>query len=195
MQQGDQGLDTSGFADHEAVIGADLFNEPWWSYVGGSPPPGQTVAQAAGSRLHAFYTDLAPSVTANSPGWLLFFQDTGGGYNSADPSRRESPWLTGKPAAPLLQHALNVRHVAFSADGRRLLTACWDKAARLWDVSPTDWPVEDIVAAASVASAARVGADRILQPLNGAQIALQWENLRGKYLGLFGEVGTNSLGR
>ncbi|MFZ1287085.1 MAG: cellulase family glycosylhydrolase, partial [Candidatus Phosphoribacter sp.] len=64
----------SGFPDYQAVVGADLFNEPWWSYVGGNPPAGQSVAQAAGSRLLAFYTILGPSITANSPGWLLFFQ-------------------------------------------------------------------------------------------------------------------------
>ena len=38
----------SGFPAYQTVVGADLFNEPWWSYVGGSPPAGQTVAQAAG---------------------------------------------------------------------------------------------------------------------------------------------------
>ena len=86
----------SGFPDYQAVVGADMFNEPWWSYVGGNPPAGQTVAQAAGSRLLAFYTTLAPAITANSPNWLLFFQDTGGGYYSANPSLRESPWMTGK---------------------------------------------------------------------------------------------------
>ena len=59
--------------------GRRSLQRPWWSYVGGSPPAGQTVAQAAGSRLHAFYTGLAPSITANTPNWLLFFQDTGGG--------------------------------------------------------------------------------------------------------------------
>ena len=34
----------SGYPDASAVVGADIFNEPWWSYVGGNPPAGQTVA-------------------------------------------------------------------------------------------------------------------------------------------------------
>ena len=108
----------SGFPDYQTVVGADLFNEPWWSYVGGSPPAGQTVAQAAGSRLHAFYTGLAPSITANTPNWLLFFQDTGGGYNTADPSLRDSPRMTGKPSAPgnwvYSLHDYNMTYATFS---------------------------------------------------------------------------------
>lgn len=108
----------SGFPDYQTVVGADLFNEPWWSYVGGSPPAGQTVAQAAGSRLLAFYTGLAPSITVNSPNWLLFFQDTGGGYYSANPSLRESPWMTGKPQAPgnwvYSVHDYNFTYATFS---------------------------------------------------------------------------------
>ncbi|TDN90932.1 PKD domain-containing protein [Microbacterium sp. BK668] len=108
----------SGFPAHQAVVGADLFNEPWWSYVGGNPPAGQTVAQAAGARLHAFYTALAPAITVNSPSWLLIFQDTGGGYNIANPSLRDSPWMTGKPSAPgnwvYSVHAYNFGYGTFS---------------------------------------------------------------------------------
>ena len=108
----------SGFPDYQAVVGADLFNEPWWSYVGGNPPAGETVAQAAGSRLHAFYTTLGPSITANSPNWLLFFQDTGGGYYIANPSLRESPLMTGKPSAPgnwvYSVHEYNFSYATFS---------------------------------------------------------------------------------
>ena len=108
----------SGFPDYQAVVGADLFNEPWWSYVGGNPPVGQTVAQAAGSRLLAFYTGLAPSITTDNPSWLLFFQDTSGGYYSANPSLRESPLLPGKPTVPgnwvYSLHDYNFTYATFS---------------------------------------------------------------------------------
>ena len=134
----------SGFPDYQAVVGADLFNEPWWSYVGGNPPAGQTVAQAAGSRLLSFYTTLAPSITVNSPSWLLFFQDTGGGYYSANPSLRESPWLTGKPAAPgnwvYSVHEYNFTYATFSDGVQRhddfgisLMTAVLNNA-KAWRV-------------------------------------------------------------
>jgi PKD repeat protein/aryl-phospho-beta-D-glucosidase BglC (GH1 family) len=134
----------SGFPDYQTVVGADLFNEPWWSYVGGNPGPGQTVAQAAGSRLHAFYTGLAPAVTVNSPSWLLFFQDTGGGYYNANPSLRESPWMTGKPSAPgnwvYSVHDYNFTYATFSDGvprhddyGISLMTAVLNNA-RAWGV-------------------------------------------------------------
>ena len=31
----------SGYPDHSAVIGADIFNEPWYSYVGATLRPGR----------------------------------------------------------------------------------------------------------------------------------------------------------
>ena len=90
----------SGFAAADAVVGADVFNEPYWSYVGGSPPAGQTVLEAAGARLKTFYEAIGPAITARNPSWLLFFQDSTGGYNAANPSVRETPTMTAKPAVP-----------------------------------------------------------------------------------------------
>jgi hypothetical protein len=86
-------------ADSAAVIGADILNEPYWSYVGGSPPAGQTERQAADVRLRSFYNAIAPAITNRRPSWLLFFQDSTGGYYSADPSLRETPILTNRPSA------------------------------------------------------------------------------------------------
>ena len=90
----------SGFAAADAVVGADIFNEPYWSYVGGEPLPGMSVLQTAGVRLQNFYSAMAPSITGNRPSWLLFFQDGTGGYNAANPAVRETPVMTGKPTAP-----------------------------------------------------------------------------------------------
>jgi aryl-phospho-beta-D-glucosidase BglC (GH1 family) len=90
----------SGFAAADAVIGADILNEPYISYVGGEPPAGQSVLQAAGSRLVTFYDALAPAITNHAPTWLLFFQDSTGGYNAANPAARETPTMTRKPNVP-----------------------------------------------------------------------------------------------
>ena len=90
----------SGFTAADAVVGADIFNEPYWSYVGGEPLPGMSVLQTAGVRLQNFYAALAPSITGNRPSWLLFFQDGTGGYNAANPAVRETPVMTGRPNAP-----------------------------------------------------------------------------------------------
>ena len=51
-------------------------------------------------RLASFYNALAPAVTDGNPSWLLFFQDSTGGYNAANPACRETPTMTGKPTVP-----------------------------------------------------------------------------------------------
>jgi hypothetical protein len=42
---------------------------------------------------------------------------------------------TGQPIGPPLAHPDAVMRVAFSPDGRTILTGCLDKAARLWDAA------------------------------------------------------------
>ena len=110
----------SGFADHGAVVGADLLNEPYIKHVGGSPADGQSVLEASGTRLQALYSALAPAITARNPGWLLFFQDSTGGYDSANPTDRETPTMTEKPSKPgnwvYSVHLSNTIHGTF-ADG------------------------------------------------------------------------------
>ncbi|MCU0279654.1 MAG: glycoside hydrolase family 5 protein, partial [Candidatus Nanopelagicales bacterium] len=88
----------SGFPDYQAVVAADLFNEPYFRYVGGNPPAGRSVLQAAGDRLRTFYEALAPAITTRNPSWLLLFQDCTGGYNIANPSLRETPTIPTRPA-------------------------------------------------------------------------------------------------
>jgi hypothetical protein len=58
------------------------------------------VLQASGTRLRSFYNFMAPAVTADNPGWLLFFEDSTGGYNTTDPAARSTPTITSKPSAP-----------------------------------------------------------------------------------------------
>ncbi|HKB39649.1 MAG TPA: tetratricopeptide repeat protein, partial [Gemmataceae bacterium] len=52
---------------------------------------------------------------------------------------------TGRPVSPLLRHGEELRHLAFSADGRRLLT-CGLGKARVWDVA-TGEPLTPFLAA------------------------------------------------
>ncbi len=90
----------AGFGAAGAVVGADLFNEPYARYVGTSPAAGETVLQAAGRRLVAFYDAIAPAITSHRPDWLLVFQDATGGYRASDPSLRETPAITSRPTTP-----------------------------------------------------------------------------------------------
>ena len=42
----------------------------------------------------------------------------------------------GAPKAILMGHGGSVVGAMYSPDGRRIVTASWDKTARIWDVSP-----------------------------------------------------------
>ena len=55
--------------------------------------------QAAGTRLRSFYNAMAPAVTGYDPGWLLFFEDSTGGYNTSNPAARQTPTMTSRPSA------------------------------------------------------------------------------------------------
>ena len=74
----------SGFADAQAVVGADLMNEPWWSYVAAAPGRTDRPAGRRGATQDVLRVD-GPGDHRRSPNWLLFFQDSGGGYNAANP--------------------------------------------------------------------------------------------------------------
>ncbi len=133
----------SGFADATAVIGADILNEPYGNYVGGNPATGQTVLQAADSRLRSFYTALGPAITHWSPNWLLIFQDSTGGYNTANPAARETPVLTARPSGAgnwvYSMHDYNFGYGVFndgtSHDDYGIRVAAADLAnARAWHV-------------------------------------------------------------
>ena len=110
----------SGFADYQAVVGANLLNAPHISSVGGKPDEGQSVLKASGVRLRGLYDALAPAITARNPGWLLMFQDATGGYDSANAAERETPTMTKKPSTPgnwvYSVHLSNTAHGTF-ADG------------------------------------------------------------------------------
>ncbi len=52
-------------------------------------------------------------------------------------TRRLELWdvATGQPISPALEHPAIVFSVAFSPDGRRVLTGCFDGGGRIWDVA------------------------------------------------------------
>jgi hypothetical protein len=81
--------------------------------------------------------------------------------------------------------------VEFSADGRRLLTACWDKTARLWDVSPTEWPAADVAQFAAFESAARLDDGPALQPLEGASVREELGDFKRRHPEVFAQAAAS----
>jgi hypothetical protein len=89
---------------------------------------------------------------------------------------------TGESLGPSLRHRGWVYHVAFSADGRRLATACHDGAARVWDIpGPDPRPLKDLVLLAQVLSAQRVDATDGLVEVEPAAQRRALEELRSRY--------------
>jgi DTW domain-containing protein YfiP len=57
-----------------------------------------------------------------------------------------------------------------------LLTASWDKTARLWHVAPTIWPAADVALLAELQSAGRLDAEGEQEPLAAADVARRLED-------------------
>lgn len=64
---------------------------------------------------------------------------------SADGSVRVWETHSGQPITPVLRHPAVVWRAWFVADGRRLLTQCNDGKAYLWDLTPVDGSVSDLL--------------------------------------------------
>jgi hypothetical protein len=73
-----------------------------------------------------------------------------------------------------------VSQAAFSSDGRRLVTACLDGTARIWDVSTDPRPAEDWVRLTQFFAGKmdRFGAHT---PMSPEKMKAEWEYLRAKY--------------
>jgi WD40 repeat protein len=92
---------------------------------------------------------------------------------------------SGKALSPPLQHASEIRVAAFSPDGRRVLTGCIDGTNQVWDVSPDDRPVADIVGLAELWSMHRIDDTGTITPLTADEQFHLWNELQEKYPGEF----------
>jgi WD40 repeat protein len=96
---------------------------------------------------------------------------------------------TGDPLGLPLRHGAEVAHAVFSPDGRRALTALGQgtsaaeerRAARLWDLSPDDRPVEELVQLAHFLAGRRIAASGGFVALEVDQVRTAWQALRSKY--------------
>ncbi|HEU0200733.1 MAG TPA: PQQ-binding-like beta-propeller repeat protein [Burkholderiaceae bacterium] len=85
---------------------------------------------------------------------------------------------TGQPITPPLTHGAEVRHVAISRHGSRLVTSGVD-AVRIWDIGAPHWRDDALLAAAArLMAARRIDATGGVVPLTRAQLLQTWEELR-----------------
>ena len=88
---------------------------------------------------------------------------------------------TGEPVTPPLKHSESVHHASFSPDGRRVVTVCNDRAARVWEVSPDERPVDDLVLLAQLLASQRVDPTGALETIDTETLHVIWDTLRSKY--------------
>jgi WD40 repeat protein/tetratricopeptide (TPR) repeat protein len=91
--------------------------------------------------------------------------------------------LTGQPLTPPLTHPFPSMIPAFSADGRRIVTADPDRERRrlVWDVSPDDRPVKDLVALAQLLSGRVVQEAGGFTTLSAGKSRQLWETMKANF--------------
>jgi WD40 repeat protein len=99
---------------------------------------------------------------------------------SRDRTARVWDAATGEALTPPLRHPWAVRRAEFGPGGDRLLTSGPDGATWEWGLCRDERPVEDLVLLAQLLSGSRVE-KRGTMPLEAAEQARAWEELRGRY--------------
>jgi WD40 repeat protein len=87
---------------------------------------------------------------------------------------------SGEAITPPLRHDGWVIHASFSPDSRRIVTGSIDETARVWDLSPENRPVEDLVLLAQLYSGHRLDPIAGLVQVDTKRLQLAWKKLREK---------------
>lgn len=82
---------------------------------------------------------------------------------------------TGVPLTPPLPHGAAVADGIFSRDGRQATTATLDARIWVWDLTPAEGAVEELIEVAEVLSGRRVDATGSLVPLDAITLQAAWE--------------------
>jgi WD40 repeat protein len=87
----------------------------------------------------------------------------------------------GEPVTPPLLHGDCVWHVAFSPDGRYLMSASGDKTARLWELPLETRPLAELVQMAQVLTGLEMREAGQWVPLDADRFRSDWAALHARY--------------
>lgn len=93
--------------------------------------------------------------------------------------------FTGLPLTPPLRHQDKVWHAEFSPDGRQILTASSDGSARLWPLTPIDWPVTDLQLLAQTLAGRQIDQTGSFSPLAPKTLNENLRQLQAKHPNYF----------
>ena len=85
----------SRYASNPAVVGIDMFNEPWFGSSCGS-------VKAEGDLLTSFYTKMGQAIEAANPNLLVVFEEPPPGLMS------QSPIMTSPPSVPNAMYSFHI---------------------------------------------------------------------------------------
>jgi tetratricopeptide (TPR) repeat protein len=102
---------------------------------------------------------------------------------SLDQTARVWDAATGQPVTLPLLHHHGVEGASFSPDGQRVVTACDDGTAQVWEMSGVTRPAEELQRLAQVLSGYRLTASSGLQSLEPEEYSPAWKRLWRTSLG------------
>jgi len=92
---------------------------------------------------------------------------------------------TGEPVTPILKHDSIVKNATFSPDGRSVLTAPEDGTVQVWNVSPDERSVDDLVQLAQLLASQRIDASGALEIVKTQTLHSIWDAMRLKHPSAF----------
>jgi tetratricopeptide (TPR) repeat protein len=92
---------------------------------------------------------------------------------------------TGEPLTPLLKHRIGASNIAFSRDGRWVVTTGWEGTSKLWDLAPDRRPLADLLLLANLLSGKRIDPMAGAVAVDAPALRRAWETLRPGYPGDF----------
>lgn len=100
---------------------------------------------------------------------------------AGDDAARVWDAATGQPLTPPLPHTGSINSAAFSPDGRRLVTACEDGKARIWELPTDDRPTADLIKLAHLYAGGRIDDAGGFVQLTADETKSLFAELKAKY--------------